>query len=278
MSASNGERFIGPDGPSQGMDVLLTNDDGYDSPGLHAIADGLRDVGHPVTIVAPAVDQSATGRARSARIEWTDRGDDVIVSGTPADCVILGCTGLDVDVDVVVAGCNVGGNLGSSTLGHSGTVGAAIEACHLGYPAIATSLAIPEAHWPLTPTRDAFGPALPVLRRLVDSTETWRAALPTGYLNVNVPYAVDVPRIAITEPAAGHLITARVDGNAATIEDASWDRMASAEPTWPATTDRGALEREWASISPLESTPRPVRGSSLEALFDDEFDHGAGSR
>lgn len=249
------------------MDVLLTNDDGYDSPGLHSFAKGLRAAGHAVTIVASATDQSATGRARSSEIEWTERDEDVIVTGTPADCVILGCTGLEDSVDLVVAGCNVGGNLGTATLGHSGTVGAAIEACHLGYPAIATSLAVPAADWPISPTTEAFVAATEVTSRLVGTVSAWREPLSDGYLNVNVPFGVETPAVTITEPASGHLIAASVDGAAATIEDASWHRMAGPDPAWPASTDRGAIERERTSVSALEPSHRPVRCPDLERHF-----------
>lgn len=122
--------------------ILVTNDDGVTSPGIHALADALKALGE-VTVVAPTQEASAIGHAltlrRPLRIETY--GPDVYgVDGTPTDCVNLG-----VDVvlkrkpDLVVSGINKGWNIGDDVT-YSGTVAGAMEAALLGIPGIAVSL------------------------------------------------------------------------------------------------------------------------------------------
>jgi len=129
------------------MRVLLTNDDGVDSPGLDALRDALSTLGK-VTVVAPATDQSGVGRARSRTVGITDHDDAIAVAGTPADCVAYGLRGLDHEFDLVVSGCNHGPSIGAYVLGRSGTVGAAMEAGFLGVPAVAVSAYHPDEFFP----------------------------------------------------------------------------------------------------------------------------------
>jgi 5'-nucleotidase len=129
-----------------GMNILVTNDDGIDSPGIDALARALRTVG-TVMVVAPDRQQSAVGHAltvsrplRATKV----RRDGVLfgfaVDGTPADCVKLGATTLlDAKPDLVVSGINHGSNTSVNIL-YSGTVSAASEAMLLGIPAIAVSI------------------------------------------------------------------------------------------------------------------------------------------
>jgi len=113
--------------------VLLTNDDGIDSPGLHALARALSSVAE-VMVVAPAQNQSAVARSITIRgtLEIEER-DDVegataayAVSGTPVDCVRFAeATEPGSSFDLVVAGANLGLNLGDDVT-YSGTVAAAM--------------------------------------------------------------------------------------------------------------------------------------------------------
>lgn len=130
------------------MHALLTNDDGFDSPGLAAIRSALIDAGHRVTVVAPDGNRSATGHAVTIRpaLELrrvTDADDPQAIyacSGRPADCVRVGLftDGLWPAVDVVVSGINIGINLGHD-VSYSGTASAAAEATLHGVRAIAFS-------------------------------------------------------------------------------------------------------------------------------------------
>lgn len=126
------------------MHILLTNDDGIDSPGLLALRDALSMVGR-VSVVAPDRNQSGVGRAISisADLVVTERelpdGTGLAVSGTPVDCVRMAHLGLvEGPIDAVVAGINLGQNLGDDTT-YSGTVGAALEGALLGLPSVGVS-------------------------------------------------------------------------------------------------------------------------------------------
>ncbi len=122
------------------MNIVITNDDGYDQPGLAALADAVRSLG-TVTIVAPATPQSNVGHRVSMKDPiQVDRLDDTthVVHATPADCSRLAIKALVRDVDWIIAGINPGANLGSDVY-QSGTVAAAREAAILGVRAIAIS-------------------------------------------------------------------------------------------------------------------------------------------
>lgn len=124
------------------MRILVTNDDGIYSPGLHALAKVASAFGQ-VRVVAPDVEQSAMGHAitimRPLRYRPVPMGglEAYRVNGTPADCVALGTHHWD-RVDLVLSGINLGSNLGHE-IWHSGTVAAAKQAALLGIPAIAFS-------------------------------------------------------------------------------------------------------------------------------------------
>lgn len=122
------------------MNILLTNDDGYDSKGIHLIKDKLRKYGR-VVIVAPKRAMSAKSVSitigKGIHVEKVD-DETFICDGTPADCVSFACNALSIDFDLVVSGCNNGFNVSYDTM-YSGTVGAALEALTYGKKAIAVS-------------------------------------------------------------------------------------------------------------------------------------------
>lgn len=125
--------------------LLLTNDDGVDSPALVPFARALQSR-HQVTVVTPDDEQSWIGKALSRHAPITlvaDERDGMALhhtSGTPADATQLGVYEVARgDVDVVVSGINLGFNHGAAFLLSSGTVGAAIEGWISGLPAIAFS-------------------------------------------------------------------------------------------------------------------------------------------
>lgn len=128
------------------MTVLLCNDDGVQSQGMHSLREGLIAAGHRVFAVAPSVPRSGTSRSASFRPPvnlWQVAGDDInpvyACDGTPVDCVRLALlTDLGDDVDLVVSGINEGANLGDDST-YSSTVGAAVEGALLGLPAFAIS-------------------------------------------------------------------------------------------------------------------------------------------
>ena len=123
--------------------ILVTNDDGVHSDGIHALAAALARLGE-VTIVAPHIEASAIGHALTLRrpLRMEQLRDGVYeVDGTPTDCVNVAITQLfrGAMPDLVVSGINKGYNLGDDVT-YSGTVAGAMEGALLGIPSIAVSL------------------------------------------------------------------------------------------------------------------------------------------
>lgn len=163
--------------------ILLSNDDGYLSPGLATLAAALRRIA-AITVVAPDRDRSGASNSltltRPLRAREAANGF-IYVDGTPTDCVHLAITGLmSAEPDIVVAGINHGANLGDDVL-YSGTVAAAMEGRFLGLPAMAISLVGSRSQYLETAARVATE----LLQSLIPGS------LPADtILNVNVP---DVP-------------------------------------------------------------------------------------
>lgn len=127
------------------MFIVLTNDDGIYATGLRAMYLALTEQGHDVQVIAPLGEQSAVGHSITVlnplRIKNVAEKDfsGIAVMGTPTDCVKLGLTRLvERKPDLVVSGMNAGANVGPDIL-YSGTVAAATEAAAMGYPALAVS-------------------------------------------------------------------------------------------------------------------------------------------
>jgi 5'-nucleotidase len=122
--------------------ILVTNDDGYRSDGLIALAGALQALGE-VTVVAPMTEKSAIGHALTLRhpLRLETIGDRVFgVDGTPTDCVNIAVARIFKGLpDLVVSGINKGWNLGDDVT-YSGTVAGALEGALLGVAAIAVSL------------------------------------------------------------------------------------------------------------------------------------------
>lgn len=161
--------------------ILATNDDGVHSPGLHQLADALKEVGK-VVVIAPDRERNAAGHALT--LHKPLRADEIrpgvfSVNGTPTDCVNLGVLYLlkSARPDLIVSGINKGGNLGDDVT-YSGTVSAAMEGTLLGIPSIAFSqLGDGQYHFE-TAARFAVG-----LVRLVLKEGLSREV----FLNVNAP-------------------------------------------------------------------------------------------
>ena len=136
--------------------ILLSNDDGIDSPGLWAAAEALSELGY-VTVSAPLEHMSATGRGHQrhadgsiTRKKLTVHGqewDVFAINGSPSQSVLHGILEVvEKKPDLVVTGINFGENFGTD-ITYSGTVGAAIEAASLGIPALAMSQQILHEEW-----------------------------------------------------------------------------------------------------------------------------------
>ncbi|CAN0467923.1 unnamed protein product, partial [Phaeothamnion confervicola] len=125
--------------------ILVTNDDGVDSPGLLALRRALEPYGR-VSVIAPDSNRSAIGRGITIHnplhveeVVLADGSPAFATDGTPVDCVRFAHLGLLGErPDVIVSGVNIGVNLGDDVT-YSGTVAAALEGIVVGLPAIAVS-------------------------------------------------------------------------------------------------------------------------------------------
>ncbi|ERJ13555.1 5'/3'-nucleotidase SurE [Haloplasma contractile] len=122
------------------MNILVVNDDGYQSVGIKLLAEAFREYGN-VYVVAPDSEKSGASSSISSHTGMMvyKRGNQTwSVEGTPSDCVKYGLFGLDIDADLVVSGVNNGPNIGIDTI-YSGTIGETMEALFHGKKAIAFS-------------------------------------------------------------------------------------------------------------------------------------------
>ena len=178
---------------SRRLRALITNDDGLDSPGLHALAALARDAGFDVVVAAPHEDASGVSASVKA-MRAPRRGRAAAPAGDPAlpdveayaveahPAFIVHASGrgwLDPEPDIVLSGVNYGANVGRAVL-HSGTVGAALTASLHGWRALAVSL---DSGWeiPEQPHWDAVAHVLPQVLDLLLAAEEGTV------LSVNVP-------------------------------------------------------------------------------------------
>ncbi|MFM1816784.1 MAG: hypothetical protein RLZ98_3479 [Pseudomonadota bacterium] len=168
------------------MRILVTNDDGFDSPGLKTLRDIALNFSDDVWVVAPEVDQSGAAHSLTLREplrmkQWEERL--YAVRGTPADCVIMGIRLVlkDKRPDLVLSGVNRGANMGED-ITYSGTVAGAIEGTLMGIRSIAFSQAsaLSRPGGPAWQTALRHGPT--VIERLLD--EAWGEGV---FMNVNFP-------------------------------------------------------------------------------------------
>lgn len=231
------------------MRVLVTNDDGIDAPGLHALVLALVAAGHEVLVAAPAGDLSGSGTALGdlrdghrvpvGRVSLPELPDVLayVVHAPPAMAALCAVAGMfDFRPDVVAAGVNPGWNTGLTVL-HSSTVGAAVTAATAGLPAIAVSCG------PLPDSR--FDTAAAVAAALLDDGG---AGLRRGVvLNVNVPDLdlADIRGVRPTtlSPRGVHAISLTREDEAVLI--GGWDRTPGPDPD----NDSSSVLSGWVSVT-----------------------------
>lgn len=171
------------------MRILISNDDGCDSPGIESLAKYMRALGE-VTVVAPHRERSTAGHSLTLHkpLRITDLGNRIYsTSGTPADCIYLGIREiLKGSPDIILSGINRGANLGTD-VHYSGTVAAAREGALMNIPSYAFSIVdlhqtLPD--YPAEPLR--FEMAAEIAREVVESTREIPFPSHT-LLNVNIP-------------------------------------------------------------------------------------------
>ena len=169
--------------------ILITNDDGFDSPALLALKEALGDIAQ-LTIVAPASEKSACGHGLTltSPLRFIKLDDDVykLSDGTPTDCIYLALNALYDEKtfpDLVLSGINLGSNMGED-ITYSGTVSGAMEGAIHGIPSIAFSQVLRDKN----PFGFDFALAKKVVRELV--LKVFEGGFPLEgrqLLNVNIP-------------------------------------------------------------------------------------------
>jgi len=229
------------------MRILISNDDGYQAPGIVHLAEALAAIA-TVTVVAPERDRSGASNSltldRPLKLRRAANGF-YYVNGTPTDCVHLAVTGmLDQQPDMVVSGINAGANMGDDTI-YSGTVAAAMEGFLLGIPSIAVSLVGKEFSYYETAAR--------VASELVQRFARMKHSHP-WLLNVNVP---DVPYdqlqgIAVTRLGKRHKAEPVVKASTPHGETVYWVGAAGKAQDAGEGTDFHAVAQQRVSLTPLQ--------------------------
>src|SRR4029079_4254855 len=227
--------------------ILVTNDDGIHSDGLHKLEAALGELGD-VYVVAPASEMRGASHsltlARPLRIRQLDNRHWAI-DGTPTDCVTLALNRILLDderPDICVSGINHGGNLGDDAT-YSGTVAGALEATILGVPGIALSLV----------ARDNFDFTASAAIAGAGARKVLEEGLPEGtLLNINIPQG-EISGVKVTRQGiknARPVITEHIDprGKPYFWIGEEYFSTNSAEGT-----DYHAVELGYVSVTPLRS-------------------------
>lgn len=167
--------------------ILITNDDGYESLALRGLMRALSGLGR-IIVVAPANEKSACGHGltltRPLRFIKVSKDFYKLDDGTPADCVYLALNALDIVPDLIISGINIGSNMGEDVT-YSGTVAGAMEGAIREIPSIAISQVVDDK----SSVKEAdFTLANEVARDLVEKILHGKFPL-TGrkLLNINIP-------------------------------------------------------------------------------------------
>ncbi len=227
------------------MNILISNDDGYQSEGIKVLTQYLAK-NHQVIVVAPNENKSAASSSltlnRALKPIKID-ANTYSIDATPSDCVHLALCGfLDDEFDLVVTGINFGANLGDDVI-YSGTVAGAIEGRFLGLPSIAVSL----ASW----KDDNFDTAGQVISQIVNQIHTAQLSHDT-VLNVNVPDVAykDIQGFQTTRLGKRHASEASIQDKDDAM--AYWIGENGKEADNGVGTDFHAIANHYVSVTPLQ--------------------------
>jgi len=233
--------------------ALVTNDDGVDSPGLHALAHLAADIGLDVMVAAPTRESSGASASLGAveadgrivveprEIEGLSDSRVLAVRAAPAFIVRAALHGaFGPEPDLVLAGINQGANTGHAVL-HSGTVGAAMTATTYGRSSLAVSLASTGDQWQWA---TAVAVARPVLEWLI-------AADGLAVLNVNVPDVA--PETVRGLRQAGLASFGAVQAKVTEVGHGYVHlEYSEVDPVSEPHSDAGLLAHGWATLTPLK--------------------------
>ena len=234
------------------MKILISNDDGYQAPGITALYEALKDLAD-VEVVAPEHNNSAKSNALTLHSPlYVHRAPNGFryVNGTPADCVHIALTGLlGYRPDLVVSGINNGANMGDDTI-YSGTVGAAMEGYLFGIPAIAFSQT--EKGWAHLDA--AADKAAELVRRLLPSLEGAQTRQDPWLLNVNIPCrpASEIRGFKVARLGRRHAAEAVITQVNPRGDTMYWIGSAGPAKDDVDGTDFHATQQGYATITPLQ--------------------------
>ncbi|MBN1366885.1 MAG: 5'/3'-nucleotidase SurE [Dehalococcoidales bacterium] len=253
------------------MKILVTNDDGVNTTGLHAMVGELKRISE-VVIVAPDREQSGIGTAltmrhplRVKKIPPILKGVETYsVSGTPGDCVIMGISRLAGNVDLVISGINHGPNLGDDVL-ISGTVGGALQGYLHGVSSIAVSVA---------GINSLYFNDVAQFTAILASTVIKADIKPAFFLNVNAPDlpASEYAGVKITCPSNSGYAFSVEEGNDG-FNEYYWLKYRKSSNHALRNTDAWAIARRQVSVTPLHTylfgKTQPVFNGQLTGLLDE---------
>jgi len=249
--------------------ILITNDDGYRSEGLHALAEAVSRLGD-VTIVAPMTEASAIGHALTLRhpLRLERISDRVFaVDGTPTDCVNVAITQVLKRLpDLVLSGINKGWNLGDDVT-YSGTVAGALEGALLGAQAMAVSSKATRGEYDFThAAKAAASVAEAVLRHPLPSRT---------FLNINVPHGPPKGSRVTVQAARNH-VTSVAERHDPKGRPYYW--IEEGQNAWQPhdRSDYQAVRDGYVSVTPLH--PDLTAHHVLEAVEALSFEKEAGVR
>ena len=231
------------------MKILISNDDGYQAPGIVALYEALREVAE-VEVVAPEHNNSAKSNALTLHsplyVHHAPNGFRY-VNGTPADCVHIALSGLlDYRPDLIVSGINNGANMGDDTI-YSGTVGAAMEGYLFGIPSIAFSQVDREWVHLESAALKARDLVLQMARQKLIGTKPW-------LLNVNIPNRPyeEIGHIKLCRLGRRHAAEAVIKQTSPRGETMYWIGPAGAAMDDAEGTDFHATAQGFISMTPLK--------------------------
>lgn len=251
------------------LNILLTNDDGYLAPGIQALRAALLEAGHTVSLIAPATNQSGSGTSITTQgIAYTSHGNQVwSVAGRPADAVRLGIGHIlkDTPPDIVVSGINFGQNVGQDVM-ISGTVGAAVTALQLGFPAIAASAEIDfnEAATGFPSTLTTFPWAAAVIAELIRDPRT---RLEDSFLNVNFPTQTKSKGLKQAKLAASSILSVDFEEIGAGL----WRAGYQTDPKDQPDADRPMLAEGYVTITQLGIRYEPAASHTADLSWVESF-------
>jgi 5'-nucleotidase len=240
--------------------ILVINDDGIQSVGLTILKKRLEKLGN-VIVVAPKEERSGIGKAVSTghikimETKLRDGSKAYATTGTPADAFFLAANKILKRMpDLLVAGINLGPNLGIDDLLNSGTLGAALEAAIHHVPAIAVSYCIPKITEKLAEKEEVTEEELELTSTIALKAAEYvlKKGMPpeVDIISINVPEKADSKRIKITSlsyKGYGDIYTKQREGYRIT----SW--AVAGYPDDEPGTDLHAVKKERCiSVTPIK--------------------------